>query len=49
MRRRDDTCARRPVLPLYPATFSKRSILFAFTKEPLARAVYDYEHDMIDS
>lgn len=36
-------------LTIVSSDIFERSILFAFTKEPLARAVYDYEHDMIDS
>ena len=48
MRRRDETSARS-LSTVISSDISERSILFAFTKEPLARAMYDYEHDMIDS
>ena len=55
MRRRDQTkrtkrMRRTRMVPGHISSdVTERGILLAFTKDPLAQAVYDYDLDMIDS
>ena len=52
MRRRDQTKRTKRTKTVswhISSDFTERGILLAFTKDPLAQAVYDYDPDMIDS